>query len=127
MSGQGVKMEDEQFKVVKNWSKPTSVRDIQMFIGFINFYWRFIQDFSKIAAPLTLMLKTTRLFDKLAPKAFKAGNNEVFGGDGGRADEAVVNLSKNKKSKKSTYVPNVGAIGEPNFLISNAKKAFNHL
>ena len=35
---QGVKIEDEQIKVVKNWPKPTSVRDIQMLIGFANFY-----------------------------------------------------------------------------------------
>ena len=53
VSPQGVKMEDEQIEAVKNWPKPTSVRDIQVFIGFANFYQRFIQGFSKIAAPLT--------------------------------------------------------------------------
>ena len=73
------------------------------------------------------MLKTTRLSEESAPGAFRACNNEVVGSDGGRADETVVNLSKNKKSKKSTCVPNVGATGESNFLIPNSKKAFNHL
>ena len=63
----------------------------------------------------------------MAPRAFRAGDNEVFRGGGGRADKTIVNLSKNKKFKKSTHVPNVGATGKPNFLTPNAKKAFNHL
>ena len=50
-------MEDDQIKAVKNWPKPTSVKDIQVFIGFANFYRRFIQGFSRIVAPLTLLLK----------------------------------------------------------------------
>ena len=73
------------------------------------------------------MLKTTGSFEESAPKVFRAGNNEVVGGGSGRADETVVNLSKNKKSKKSTHVPNVKATEEPNFLTLDAKKAFNHL
>ena len=73
------------------------------------------------------MLKTARSSEKLAPRAFRAGNNEVVRGGGDKVDETVVNLSKNEKSKKLTRVPNVGATREPNFLISDAKKTFNHL
>ena len=92
-----------------------------MFISFTNFYWRFIQGFSRIAAPLTFLLKTIGSSEKLALKAFRADNNKVAG-VGGRADETVINLSKNKKSRKSTCVPNIGVIGEPNFLASDAKE-----
>ena len=99
-----------------------------MFIGFANFYWYFIQGFSRIAAPLISMLKTTGLFEKSALRAFKAGNNKVVGGDN-RANETIVDSSKskNKKSRKSTCVPNIRAKRKLNFLTSNAKKAFNHL
>ena len=38
-----------------------------------------------------------------------------------------MNLSKNKKSRNSTHVPNIGATGEYNLLTPNAKKVFNHL
>ena len=129
MSAQAVRIEDERIEAVKNWPEPTSVRDIQVFIGFANFYRRFIQGFSRIAAPLTSMLKTTGSSEESAPRAFRAGNDEVVGGGGGRADETVVDssTSKNEKSRKSTRVPNIGATGEPNFLTPNAKKAFNHL
>ena len=35
---QGVKIEDEQIEVVKNWPEPKSIRDIPVFLGFDNFY-----------------------------------------------------------------------------------------
>ena len=121
---QGVRIEDEQIKAVKNWPKLTSIRHIQMFIGFANFYQHFIQSFNKIAALLTLILKITGSSKKSAPRVFRAGNNKVVGGGG---NETVMNLSKNKKSRKSTQVPIIRATEEPNFLTSNAKKTFNHL
>ena len=117
-------MRDKPIEAVKNWSEPTSIRDIQMFIGFSNFYWRFIQGFSRIAALLSLMLKTTGSSKKLAPKAFRADNDKIVG-DGD--DETVMNLFKNEKSRKSMRMLNIGAIGELNFLTPKAKKAFNHL
>ena len=54
-------MKDEWINIVKNWPKPKSVKNIKVFLGFANFYWRFIQNFSKIAWPLVLMLKTTSI------------------------------------------------------------------
>ena len=75
------------------------------------------------------MLKTTRSSEELASKAFMAGNNEVVGGGGDRANKIIVDLSKskNEKFRKSTHMPNIGITGEPNFLIPNTKKAFNYL
>ena len=66
------------------------------------------------------MLKTTGSSEELVLKTFKADDNKVVGdGDG---SETVRN-----SSRKLTRMPNIGAIGEPNFLTLNAKKAFNHL
>ena len=42
VSVQGVRIEEERIKVVKNWPKPKSMRDIQVFLGFANFYYCFI-------------------------------------------------------------------------------------
>ena len=52
-------IEDGKIEVVKQWSEPQFVQDIQVFFGFTNFYWYFIQRFSWIAASFTSMLKTS--------------------------------------------------------------------
>ena len=98
-----------------------------MFIGFTNFYQRFIQGFSKIAILLISLLKTTGSSKELTPKAFKVDGNEVVGGSSDRTNETIVNLSKNKKSRTLTHVLNIRAIGKSTFLTLDAKKAFNYL
>ncbi len=55
---QSIRIEEERIEAVKTWPEPQSVRDIQVFLGFANFYRRFIRNFSRIAAPLTSMLRT---------------------------------------------------------------------
>ena len=42
VSAQGVQMEEERIDAVKTWPEPKSIRDIQVFLGFANFYRRFI-------------------------------------------------------------------------------------
>ena len=44
-----VKMEQEEIKVAKEWKTPMKVKDIESFLGFANFYRRFIQNFSHMA------------------------------------------------------------------------------
>ena len=59
VSSQEIHMEEERIDVIKAWPEPKSVQNIQVFIGFTNFYRHFIQGFFKIAAQLTSMLKTS--------------------------------------------------------------------
>jgi len=40
---------------------------VQVFLGFANFYWRFIANYSKIAAPLIAMLKGSKNRKKASP------------------------------------------------------------
>ncbi len=103
---QGVKMEDERIEAVKNWPEPKSIRDIQVFLGFANFYRRFIQGFSKIAGPLTSILRTANSSENSLTSAGVAEEDEVVGGSD--SDGANGNLSKSlklKKSKKSAKNP----------------------
>ena len=57
VSIKGVQMMIDKLEVIRSWPRPTSVVHIMQFIGFANFYRRFIRNFSRIAAPLTEMLK----------------------------------------------------------------------
>ena len=119
VSSYDIQMEEERIRVVKNWPKSKSVWDIQVFIGFANFYRRFIRGFSRIAAPLTSMLKMIRSSD--SPP--KDDDNKIVGGGGDRK------LSKSKKSKnaKSAIQMSIRATEEPTFLTSVTKDAFNKL
>ena len=57
ISADGVLMDDSKVKAVVNWPQPSSVKELQRFLGFANFYRRFIRNFSVIAAPLTSLLR----------------------------------------------------------------------
>ena len=52
-------MKNKKIEIVKNWPKPKSMKNIQVLLGYANFYQRFIQGLSKLAGPLTLMFRTT--------------------------------------------------------------------
>lgn len=62
ISTDGIEVDPEKVSVVKNWKPPTNVRGIQSFLGFCNFYRRFIRDYGVIAKPLTNLTKTTVTF-----------------------------------------------------------------
>jgi hypothetical protein len=53
VSGNGIIMDGKKIQTIINWITPFSVWDVQCFLGFSNFYWIFIKDYSKIAVPLT--------------------------------------------------------------------------
>ena len=41
---------------VKNWKRPTTLRELRAFLGFLNFYRMYIRNFSLLAAPLNALV-----------------------------------------------------------------------
>ncbi|KAJ1593520.1 hypothetical protein NDA15_004450 [Ustilago hordei] len=60
----GIEMDPEKVRTVKEWPMPESIHDIQRFLGFANFYQRFIAHFAHIAKPLTALVKPIERFKK---------------------------------------------------------------
>ena len=54
---EGLKMDPKKIDTIVNWKTPRCVKDVQAFLGFANFYRRFIHGYSKIAAPLSNLTK----------------------------------------------------------------------
>ena len=53
LSPEGLTMAADKVKVIQDWPEPRKVKDVQSFLGFANFYRRFIYNFSDIVVPLT--------------------------------------------------------------------------
>jgi hypothetical protein len=53
----GLKMNFKKLNTINNWPYPTNLKELRCFLGFTNFYRRFIPAFLAVAEPLTLLTK----------------------------------------------------------------------
>ena len=72
LSKDGLKMDPAKVQTIQDWPEPRKVKDIQSFLGFANFYRRFISDYSDIVVPLTRLTRKGILwnFSDAARKSF---------------------------------------------------------
>jgi len=72
ISREGLSMDPKKIRTVTEWKKSATVRDIQCFLGFANFYRIFIRNYSKITAPLTRLTRKDKLeWNAEADQAFE--------------------------------------------------------
>ncbi|XP_063785579.1 uncharacterized protein LOC134933980 [Pseudophryne corroboree] len=57
VNAEGVSPDPDKIKAVLEWPVPRTVKDVRRFLGFVGYYRRFIQDFAKVATPLTELLR----------------------------------------------------------------------
>jgi hypothetical protein len=58
----GMSVDPSKVQDVLSWKAPTSVGDIQSFLGLAGYYQRFIEEFSKISKPMTELLEKEKKF-----------------------------------------------------------------
>lgn len=72
ISSEGLMMDPKKVQAVTDWASPKTVRDVQCFLGFANFYRIFIKNYSQVAAPLTRLTCKDKLeWTPAAQKAFE--------------------------------------------------------
>jgi hypothetical protein len=59
----GIAVDPDKVQEVMNWKPPTTVRQIRSFLGLVGYYRQFIPDFSRIAKPMTELLKKGAKFE----------------------------------------------------------------
>ena len=63
LSKDGIFVDPSKVQEVMDWKAPTSVLEVQSFLGLAGYYRHFIPDFSKIAKPMTRLLQKDEKFN----------------------------------------------------------------
>ena len=72
VSGKGLEVDKAKREVIQNLRLPSIVKDLRSFLGHVDFYWIFIQDFAKFSKPLTTLICKDKDFiiDEEGKRAF---------------------------------------------------------
>ena len=72
LSPSGLTMSNDKVNIIQDWQESKKVKDIQSFLGFANFYHRFIFNYSDIVIPLTHLIWKNIIwkFDSSCQNAF---------------------------------------------------------
>ena len=62
ISQDGVKMDPRKVKDSVEWGAPTTLTGVWEFLGFANFYRRFIKGYSQVIAPIVNLTKKNQPF-----------------------------------------------------------------
>ncbi|KAL5557444.1 hypothetical protein UlMin_039680 [Ulmus minor] len=79
VSKEGVSVDPAKVEDVSKWVAPTSVTEIRSFLGLAGYYRRFVEGFSKIAAPLTALTRKGKKYEwtEKCDKSFQELKNKL--------------------------------------------------
>ncbi|KAJ6843018.1 uncharacterized protein M6B38_299735 [Iris pallida] len=93
ISREGISVDSKKVEAVKSWPTPKSIAEIRSFLGLAGYYRRYIENFSRIAEPLTRLTrkeekfnwteKYQRIFDELKERLISAPILALPSGSGG--------------------------------------------
>lgn len=63
LSAKGVAVDPAKIEAIKEWEQPCTVTEVRSFLGLAGYYCQFIKNLSKIARPMTNLLKKTKEFE----------------------------------------------------------------
>ena len=63
VSAKGVSVDPQKVEAVVNWERPISATEVHSFLGLAGYYRRFIEDFSRLALPLTALTRKNVKFE----------------------------------------------------------------
>ena len=63
ISDEGIRVDPSKIQDIVNWKRPTTVTEIRSFLSLTGYYRRFVQDFSRIAGPLSRLTQKKLKFE----------------------------------------------------------------
>ncbi|KAL8088870.1 hypothetical protein AgCh_038582 [Apium graveolens] len=61
-SNEGIKVDPAKIEAITNWERPRTPTEVRSFLGLAGYYHRFVQNFSRIATPLTKLTRKNEKF-----------------------------------------------------------------
>ncbi|KAI3751319.1 hypothetical protein L2E82_22386 [Cichorium intybus] len=76
---EGIHVDPTKIEAIRKWEAPRTPTEIRQFIGLARYYRRFIENFSKIAQPLTTLTRKDRkfLWEEKQEEAFQILKNKL--------------------------------------------------
>ena len=57
VSKDGIQTDPKKVEAIHKWPVPTTVTEVRSFLGFTNYYWRFIMRYAQVAKPLYKLIQ----------------------------------------------------------------------
>jgi len=74
----GISMDPSRVSTIRDWPAPRTFRELQVFLGFANFYRRFVEGYAKVTVPLSDLLKGSEKGKKPGPFEFPERARKAF-------------------------------------------------
>ena len=78
VSKDGVETDPKKVRAIQKWPKPETVYDVRSFLGFTNYYRKFMFRYSRITRPLNELISGENAKKKRAPVAWEEKHQEAF-------------------------------------------------
>ena len=56
VSKDGIRTDEKKIQVIKDWPRPVTVTDVRSFLGFTNYYRKFIHRYAQVAKPMNALI-----------------------------------------------------------------------